>query len=125
MDYWEFIKYFKPHEFDSPDHKGSGQKFMNERFVRALDGLREHLNFPIVVTSGYRTESHNKAVGGAPSSDHLTGKGVDIKVNSRIMANRIIANAHSFGLNAIGDGYDKYGFLHLGMRDKEAFWTYN
>ena len=35
---------------------------------------------PIIINSGYRTEAVNKAVGGAPTSNHLTGCAVDIHV---------------------------------------------
>ncbi len=34
---------------------------------------------PIVINSGYRSEAVNKAVGGAPNSNHLTGCAVDIR----------------------------------------------
>ena len=34
---------------------------------------------PIIITSGYRSAEVNKAVGGAPTSNHLTGCAVDIR----------------------------------------------
>ena len=34
---------------------------------------------PIVITSGYRSETVNRCVGGAYSSNHLTGCAVDIR----------------------------------------------
>ena len=37
-------------------------------------------NDPIIINSGYRSEAANKAVGGVPSSNHLTGCAVDIHV---------------------------------------------
>jgi hypothetical protein len=33
---------------------------------------------PLVVTSGYRTPEHNRAVGGAPHSQHLYMRALDI-----------------------------------------------
>jgi uncharacterized protein YcbK (DUF882 family) len=36
---------------------------------------------PIIINSGYRSEAVNKAVGGAPNSNHLTGCAVDIHVS--------------------------------------------
>ena len=35
---------------------------------------------PIVINSGYRSEEVNKAIGGVPTSNHLTGCAVDIRV---------------------------------------------
>ena len=35
---------------------------------------------PIVINSGFRSAAVNKAVGGAPTSNHLTGCAVDIRV---------------------------------------------
>jgi hypothetical protein len=34
---------------------------------------------PIIINSGYRSAEVNKAVGGAPGSNHLTGCAVDIR----------------------------------------------
>ena len=35
---------------------------------------------PIIITSGYRSAELNKKVGGSPTSNHLTGCAVDIRV---------------------------------------------
>lgn len=43
-----------------------------------LDPVREKIRQPIVVTSGYRSYELNKAIGGAPSSQHLLGCAADI-----------------------------------------------
>ena len=38
-------------------------------------------NDPIIINSGYRSPEVNKAVGGVPTSNHLTGCAADIKVS--------------------------------------------
>ena len=47
-----------------------------------LDPLREAWGAPIIVTSGYRCQRLNKAVGGASNSQHLYGQAADIRTVS-------------------------------------------
>ena len=47
-----------------------------------LDPLREAWGAPIIVTSGYRCERLNKAVGGATNSQHRKGEAADIRTLS-------------------------------------------
>ena len=49
----------------------------NERYADIGNGGMEE---PLIVNSGYRSPAVNKAVGGAPTSNHLTGCAVDIRV---------------------------------------------
>lgn len=46
--------------------------------TNVLDPLREEVG-PIIITSGYRSPSVNAAVGGSPTSQHMTGNAVDIR----------------------------------------------
>lgn len=48
-----------------------------------LDPLREWYGKPITVTSGFRCAALNKAVGGAPISQHLFGEAADITAGSK------------------------------------------
>ena len=61
-----------------------------KRLCGWLEGLRLRCNLnkkekiknkdePIIINSGYRSAEVNKAVGGAPGSNHLTGCAVDIR----------------------------------------------
>lgn len=54
-----------------------------------LDPLRRKLQKPVIVTSGYRCEALNRAVGGVPNSWHTRGNAVDIKVKSEDEAREI------------------------------------
>ena len=56
------------------------------RVCRWLERLRKRWNDkygdgddPIIINSGFRSAAVNKAVGGVPSSNHLTGCAVDIR----------------------------------------------
>ena len=51
-----------------------------KRLCGWLEMLRIKRNEPLIINSGYRSETVNKAVGGAPNSNHLTGCAVDIHV---------------------------------------------
>lgn len=42
-----------------------------------LEGVRQLLGRPILISSGYRSKALNKAVGGSPSSAHLSGHAAD------------------------------------------------
>lgn len=39
--------------------------------------LRQYLNSPIIITSGFRNINHNRLVGGVPNSYHTTMQAVD------------------------------------------------
>ena len=50
-----------------------------KRLCRWLERLRQRCNQPIIINSAYRSPQVNKAVGGAATSNHLTGCAADIR----------------------------------------------
>lgn len=88
-----------------------------------LQLLRDHFGVPITVTSGFRSEAVNKAVGGSPSSAHRHGSAADIRfsdvpngrLNQKKRAMEIVRYFESIGLI-----YDQIIFynswIHVGMR---------
>jgi hypothetical protein len=56
---------------DHPTHTGTPPN---------LGGEKDTSVAPIIITSGYRSPELNKKVGGSPTSNHLTGCAVDIRV---------------------------------------------
>ncbi len=71
--------------------------FLTERL---LDPVRERWNAPITVNSGYRCPALNKAIGGAPTSQHIRGEAADITVGSpeenRRLFDLILSGGFSF-----------------------------
>ena len=52
-----------------------------KRVCTWLEELRAMARTPIVINSGYRSPQLNRKVGGSPTSNHLTGCAVDIRVS--------------------------------------------
>lgn len=50
---------------------------------QVLEPLREWMNEPITISSGYRSPLLNKAVGGVSNSQHLTGEAADIHLPTK------------------------------------------
>ena len=51
-----------------------------KRLCGWLEVLRERYGEPIHINSGYRSPQLNRKIGGAPTSNHLTGCAADIRV---------------------------------------------
>jgi uncharacterized protein YcbK (DUF882 family) len=117
------MKYFKIEEFESPDLKGSGVN-MDKDFLDLLDKAREDAGVPFVITSGYRTQKHNKAVGGVEGSAHTKGLAADIRVLSGITRFKIISSLIKVGFKRIGVAK---GFIHCDLdstKPQEVAWIY-
>lgn len=68
------------------------------------------------ITSWYRTQNRNRAVGGHPQSKHLQGLAVDLVPDDTSSKHAIIADASAAGLLAIDEG----DHIHIQVRGKEA-----
>ena len=122
---WDKIKYFKREEFVSPD---TNTEYMDFRLVEYLDAMRQILNMPLVINSGYRSVPHNIKVGGNLNSRHLTGIAVDIACWSDKTRGKIIdfAVRYDAGIRIMGLGLAK-GFVHLDIdisRGEFTSWVY-
>src|SRR5690554_3083648 len=73
---------FSLSEFQSKDGEPmTADVLLNvRRLARNLQVLRDELNAPITINSGFRSVAHNKKVGGATGSTHLSGHAADIVV---------------------------------------------
>ena len=70
---------FRAKEFACKD--GTDPLFVDSELVQVLQAIRDHFGAPVVITSGYRTAAHNRAVGGAVYSQHQYGRAADIRVS--------------------------------------------
>ena len=72
---------FRLGEFSSRGQLVPREYMDNVRKVaKNLQIIRDHYNKPVYINSGWRSPEHNKAVGGASSSQHLYAKAADIKI---------------------------------------------
>ena len=53
-----------------------------------LEPLRSAMNEPIIISSGYRCEQLNRAVGGVSNSQHLKGQAADISIDGDMKKGR-------------------------------------
>lgn len=74
---------FQKSEFDSKDGLPMPVSVLEniKTLAKQLQIIRDEIGLPITVSSGYRSPSHNKAVGGASNSQHMKGTAADIVVN--------------------------------------------
>jgi len=85
-----------------------------------LEALRADLGgAAVTVVSGVRCAAHNRAVGGAPRSRHLTGEAADVRVAGSSME-AVAARARALGFGGVG----VYGtHVHVDVREgRRAFW---
>ena len=108
---------FKVSEFACKD--GSDTIKIDTDLVIILQMVRSAYGQPVYINSAYRTPAHNKAVGGAASSQHLLGKAADIRIkNTAVSQNlQLLQTAERAGARGLG----LYGnFCHVDTRDKKT-----
>lgn len=115
-------EHFKMSEFKCKDGTPVPKELWknNQTLMEYLEVLRlECGNRPVTITSGYRTKSYNKKVGGAENSQHLYAKAADIQVKGMTPAQVYKIADKVFGNGGVG----KYAtFVHVDIRGKRARW---
>ena len=94
------LRNFQPREFECPL---SGVLLLHIPTVDRLDRVRDRLNAPMLVTSGYRSPEYNLRVGGAQASYHMLGRAFDIKVREG-------ARHMDIAQAALAEGFTGFGF---------------
>lgn len=96
--------------------------FIDGELIRVLQGLRAVLGCPINVNSGYRTETHNKAVGGSTNSAHLLGKAADISCGT-IPAKKVAQIAYrTYGKQIAIGLHEKENYVHIDVLYRGNFY---
>ena len=127
------------HLWEFEDKRAGGIVKIDERLIVVLQEIRDFVDKPIKITSGFRTEKSHveiyKSIHGkywedkiSWNSQHLKGLAVDFTIigghfMDYMEAVKIAEN--SGVIKGIGDGVKK-GFLHIDVRDSDSIvrWGY-
>lgn len=92
-----------------------------------LQVLRDVVKAPINITSSYRHEAYNSAIGGVKNSQHVTAKAADIQVEGypvNIIYDLIAELIRCGDMDEGGLGHYP-GFVHYDIRGSKARWDYS
>ncbi|MBU4348909.1 DUF882 domain-containing protein [bacterium] len=87
---------------------------LHPKLLVKLVELRNILERPVYITSGYRCSGYNRKVGGVTNSYHCIGLAADVKVDDTNLI-ELLEVCENIDFNGIGF-YEKKGFLHLDVR---------
>jgi uncharacterized protein YcbK (DUF882 family) len=95
-----------------------------KKLAQNLEVIRSYFNLPIKIDSGWRSEAHNRKIGGVKNSQHVKGKAADIVIKGKTPgevqnAIEILIKAGKISEGGIG----KYpNFTHYDIRGTKARW---
>lgn len=123
----KLTKNFDSSEFACKDGTAVPSKYIPnlQNLVNQLQIIRDHTGLPIVVNSGYRTDKHNKSVGGSPRSQHLTASASDIRCPGISVKDllKLVDSLIKQGKIKIGGIGIYKTFIHLDIRSSSARWA--
>ena len=120
----EFTRSKYPEVYNIPSHEAIANL---KRLCSWLEVLREQVDHPIIINSGYRSAQLNRKVGGAATSNHLTGCAADIRTSGyeQAIAYAAILLAYAKESEQVFDELliekNRYGavWLHFAVRPKD------
>ena len=106
--------------------KGSGHKHDIKVDVDHINKIQDFMDAygydKVIFSCGHRCESHNKAIGGGSSSQHIKGTATDQKFYKNgevVSAKEICCKAQDFGFKGIG--YIDSNYVHLDNRTSGTY----
>ena len=102
--------------------KCCGVSKASKKLIDGLQELRESVDRPIVIVSGYRCTKHNINVGGATNSQHMLGNAADIKIEGMTIDEIIDAVEKRDVFKNGGIGMYK-SWVHVDVRPGKARWN--
>jgi uncharacterized protein YcbK (DUF882 family) len=123
----KLTKDFSLQEFASKDGSGFPNSVLINisELARNLQVLRDHIEKPIRINSGYRSPKHNASLPGAvKNSQHVKGKASDLTVEGmtpKELANAIYLLISQKKMKEGGVGVYA-NFVHYDIRNKKARW---
>ena len=112
-------KNFTVKEFACSD--GTDTVFISLALVNLLQKIRNHFGKAVIINSAYRTEAHNKSIGGAIYSQHKYGLAADIHING-VTPKEIAAYVETLMPSSGGIGIYK-SFVHVDVRQVKSRWN--
>lgn len=112
-------KNFTVKEFTCSD--GTDTVFISLALVNLLQKIRDHFGKAVIINSAYRTEAHNKSIGGATYSQHKYGLAADIHING-VTPKEIAAYVETLMPSSGGIGIYK-SFVHVDVRRVKSRWN--
>lgn len=112
-------KNFTVKEFACSD--GTDTVFISLALANLLQKIRDHFGKAVIINSAYRTEAHNKAIGGATYSQHKYGLAADIHING-VTPKEIAAYVETLLPLSGGIGIYK-NFVHIDVRRVKSRWN--
>jgi uncharacterized protein YcbK (DUF882 family) len=122
----QLSKNFKKREFRCRDGSDTPEELMDnlKELVENLQIIRDHIEKPMRIISGYRSPKYNTKIGGARKSQHMKAKAADIVVKDLKPA-----ELREIIINLIKEGKIKKGgvgiyrsFVHYDTRGWNARW---
>jgi len=115
----QLTEHFNISEFHCKGAKCGCQQTLHDPVLSAyLQQIRAHFGKPLYITSGYRCDKHNQAVGGVTGSLHTKGMAADFVIPG-VKPLEIAQFAEQIGIKGIGL-YDQ--FVHIDTRESKSFW---